>query len=114
MVNRVIAGDYINGGLIYAGGKLILSVLFKGKITLNRHTVQSYEVITDEHRKSASSGLVKGAIGGAVFGGVGMLAGGLSAKNKGIYQVSLQFRDGKRSLIEIDDTMYKQLIKELY
>ena len=81
---------------------------------LNNKNVESYELITDEHRKSASSGVARGLVGGALLGPVGMLAGGLSAKNKGIYQVAIQFKDGKRSLLEIDDKTYKAIVKNCF
>ena len=35
-----------------------------------------------------------------------MMAGGLSAKNKTIYTIVVKFKDGKRSVIEIDDKAY--------
>ena len=70
--------------------------------------------ITDEHRKSASSGVARGLVGGALLGPVGLLAGGLSAKSKGIYQIAILFKDEKRSLIEVDDKIYKTLIKVLF
>ena len=109
--NRVIAGDYlgktvaatINGAYIMTG--------FAKVYYLNKENVDSYEVITDEHRKSAASGVARGLVGGALLGPVGMLAGGLSAKNKGIYEIAVQFKDGKKSLLEIDDKIYKMLIK---
>lgn len=109
--NKVIAGDYlgntvsttINGAYIMTG--------FAKSYYLNKENVDSYELITDEHRKSAASGVTRGLVGGALLGPVGMLAGGLSAKNKGIYQIAVQFKDGKRSLLEVDDKIYKALIK---
>lgn len=39
-----------------------------------------------------------------------MMAGGLSAKDKGIYQIAIQFKDGKKSLIEVDDATYKGIV----
>jgi hypothetical protein len=77
-------------------------------------TVESYELITDEHRKSAKSGIARGLVGGALLGPVGMLAGGMSAKSKGIYQVAIQFKDGKRSLLEVDDKIYKAIIQACF
>ena len=53
-------------------------------------------------------------MGGALLGPVGLLAGGLSAKNKGAYQIALAFKDGKRSLIEVDDKIYKALVASLF
>lgn len=77
-------------------------------------TVESYELITDEHRKSAKSGIARGLVGGALLGPVGMLAGGMSAKSKGIYQIAIQFKDGRRSLLEVDDKIYKAIIQACF
>ena len=112
--NRVIAGDYLGKSLILGMGKTSLVVGFGKNYYLTKDVVESYELITDEHRKSAASGVARGLVGGALLGPVGLLAGGLSAKNKGIYQVALQFKDGKKSLIEIDDKMYKALVTALF
>ena len=112
--NAVIAGDY-QGKKVdcsVANAYIMLGV-FKA-LDLNKTTVESVELITDEHRKSAASGVARGLVGGALLGPVGMLAGGLSAKNKGIYQVAIQFKDGKRSLLEVNDKIYKALIKSTF
>ena len=71
-------------------------------------------MITDEHRKSAKSGIARGLVGGALLGPVGMLAGGITAKSKGIYQVAVQFKDGKRRLLEVNDKFYKAIIKSCF
>ena len=112
--NKVIAGDYEGRGVIAVMGRVSIVIGFGKNYYLTKDVVESYELITDEHRKSAASGVARGLVGGALLGHVGLLAGGLSAKNKGIYQVVLQFKDGKRSLIEIDDKIYKALIKSLF
>lgn len=70
-------------------------------------------MITDDQRKSAASGIARGAIGAALLGPVGLLAG-LSAKNKGTYNVAIKFKDGKNSLVEIDDKVYKTLVKVMF
>lgn len=112
--NKVIAGDY-NGNMVgqSLGNPYISTGLIKS-IGLNNSTIESYEIITDEHRKSAKSGIARGLVGGTLLGPVGMLAGGVSAKSKGIYQIALQFKDGKRSLVEIDDKIYKAIIKACF
>ena len=116
--NLVIAGDYEGHGIAMLKNKATLVIglsLFKNKkIHLNKSEIESYEVITDEHMKSASSGVARGIVGGALLGPVGMLAGGISAKNKGIYTVAIQFKDGKQSLIEVNDQIYKNIIKECF
>lgn len=81
---------------------------------MNKYFVENYELITDEHRKSAASGVSRGLVGGALLEPVGMLAGAMSAKNKGIYQIAIQFKDGKKSLIEVDDKIYKALVKACF
>lgn len=113
--NKVISGDYIGkqvlgGGVAQAG----ISIGFVKQLYLNKTTVESYEVITDEQRKSMTSGVIRGAVGGALLGGVGAIAGAASAKNKGVYTISIQFKDGKRSLIEVDDKIYKAIIQNCF
>lgn len=113
--NRVIAGDYagkqvLGGGAAQAG----IALGFIKQLYLNKTTVESYEVIADEHNKSAASGAIKGMVGGALLGGAGMIAGALSAKEKGIYTISIQFKDGKKSLIEVDEKIYKAIIQACF
>lgn len=112
--NRVIAGDYANAGVHVSIGGVSISGMFQSPIPLTKSTVAGYELITDEHKKSAASGISRGIVGGVLLGPVGMLGGALSAKNKGTYQVAVEFHDGKRSLLELDDKVYKALVKKLF
>ena len=122
-MNAVLAGDFARLAVkagpkgLYLTGKT-RDGFFYSWIDINRSTVAQYELITDEHRKSAVSGVARGLVGGALLGPVGMLAGAVSAKSKGIYQVAVLFNSddprsatcGKRSLLELDDALYKKLI----
>lgn len=112
--NRVIAGDYEGKGVAATGQGVYVILGLMKTFYINKDSVESYELITDEHRKSAVSGVARGLVGGTLLGPVGMLAGGLSAKNKGIYQIAIQFKDGKKSLIEVDDKIYKIIIKSCF
>ena len=114
--NMVIAGDYINKGVGGNANIVFISMGFglKNMLQLDKSTVESYEVITEETSKSAASGVVRGAVGAALLGPIGLLAGGLSAKNKGALTIALRFKDGKNSLLEIDDKKYKVLIRNLF
>ena len=107
--NKVIAGDYI--GMAVGAVALTPYIItgFVKSFNLDNQTVESYEVITDEHRKSAASGVARGIVGGVLLGPVGMLAGGLSAN-----QIAINFKDGKRSLIEVDDKIYKATVKSCF
>lgn len=113
--NRVLSGDYagkqiLGGGISQAG----ISIGFVKQLYLNKTTVESYEVINNENQKSMASGVARGIVGGALLGGVGAIAGAASAKNKGIYTISIQFKDGKRSLIEVDDKIYKAIVQNCF
>ncbi|MDF2608881.1 MAG: hypothetical protein K0R92_355 [Lachnospiraceae bacterium] len=114
MANKILAGDYAGKPIMFTAGKLAIGVKLFKNLELNKNTVESFEVITDDIRKSAASGIARGAVGGVLLGPIGMLGGALSAKNKGTYQIALLFKDGKRSLIEVDDKFYKELIKVLF
>ncbi|AOY77231.1 hypothetical protein [Clostridium formicaceticum] len=112
--NKVIAGEYKGKSLAAALGTVIISTTFTKSLVLDNTTVDAVEVVTDEHRKSAASGVARGLVGGALLGPVGMLAGGLSAKSKGIYTLAIRFKDGKESLVEVDDKIYKALLQKCF
>ncbi len=120
--NRVIAGAFMGKSIEYSLTLPTLAIVLertafwntpKTVIYLNKNNVVQYELITDKHCKSAASGIARGLVGGALLGSVGLLAG-LSAKNKGIYTVAIELRGGERSLIEIDDKLYKMLISNCF
>ena len=109
--NKVIAGDHDGRPVMNIGQTLSILLGFNKGIPLTSETVEAYEVITDEHKRSAASGVVRGLVGNVLLGPVGMLAGAMTAKDIGIYQVAVQFKDGKKSLLDIDEKYYKALIK---
>jgi hypothetical protein len=118
--NKVIAGDYDGKSILFSFGTMEVVTGF-GKMTpINKDTVDNYEVVDEEKRKSAASavgrGLVGGIAGSLILGPVGLIGGlaGLSAKSKGIHIVAIQFKDGKKSLLELDDKYYKGLMKVLF
>lgn len=112
--NKVVAGEY-DGKVVSASFGIVSIITGFGKsVDINNRTVETYELLTDEHRKSAKSGVARGLVGGALLGPVGLLAGGISAKEKGVYQVAIMFKDGNKSLIECDDKIYKAIIKSCF
>ena len=114
--NEVIAGDYkgcsvkIKDGVAVIGESGFLGRTFR---TINKNSVVEYEVITEESRKSAKSAGGRALVGSILLGGVGLLAG-LSAKSKGTYTIAIQFRQNDKALIEVDDKIYKAIIKECF
>lgn len=106
MANMVKSGAYA-GKFIYVRYNIACIDIGKRQyMDLAKWSVADYEIISGNTRKSMSSSIIRGAIGGALFGTPGMMAGGLSAKNKTIYTIAVRFKDGKRSVIEIDDKAY--------
>ncbi len=79
-------------------------------IKLNKECVSQYDMLTEDKVKSASSAILRGMGGTLLLGGVGILAG-LSAKSKGIYLIAVEYKNNQRSLIEIDDKLYKIFIR---
>lgn len=111
--NTVIAGDYENESIIIKSGKVVIVLGFFKTLEISKKTVEEYEIIDEKSRKSAVSAVGRGLVGSFILGPVGLLAG-LSAKSKGTHVVAIKFKDGKKSLLEIDDKTYKTLIKNLF
>ncbi len=111
--NMVIAGDYLGKPVTGVGGTAQIFLDRKNYVLLDKFEIDTYEIITEDTRKSAASGIARGAVGAALLGPVGLLAG-LSAKNKSTVVVAIRFKDGKNSLIEIDDKIYKLLVKGMF
>lgn len=115
----MIAGDYegknimLSKQTMFGKEEVFIFTGFTQKFPLNKETVKNYELVTEEHRKSAVSGVSRGLVGGALLGPVGLIAG-LSAKNKQTQVIAIEFKDGKKSLIEINGKMYKKLIETLF
>ena len=109
-ISRVIAGDY-QGQLVTVSWKG--EAVINNSIPLNKTTVSSYDLVNETQRKSTTSAVTRPAIGGFLLGPVGLFAG-LSAKSKGKYTISINFFDGRKSLIEVDDNVKNALIKALY
>jgi hypothetical protein len=111
--NKVIAGDYLNRPLMTLAGAAAILLDWKNRINLDKTEVASYEVMTEDIRKSAASGIIRGAVGAALIGPVGILAG-LSAKNKSTITIAIRFKDGKNSLIEVDQKIYKAIVQAMF
>lgn len=111
--NQVIAGDYIGKPITKLGGAVQIYIDRNNLILLDKFSVETYDVITEDVRKSASSGIARGAVGAALLGPVGLLAG-LSAKNKSTVTIAIRFKDGKNSLIEIDEKIYKTFVSGMF
>ena len=114
--NTVIAGDYQKYNVLYQGGKVYLSEFNSWKpktIYLAKDTVREYSVVNESYNKTVGGVVGRAAVGTAILGPIGLLAGA-TAKNKGTYVVAITFKDGKQSLLEIDEKRYKALVTNCF
>ena len=112
--NQVIAGDYKGSWVESHYGMIYFAYVEKDKqIYLSKDNVENYSVMDAESHKSAGSAVGRAAVGGMLLGPIGLVAG-VTAKKKGTYTVQINFKDGKRSLIEIDDKRYKALMESCF
>lgn len=106
--NWVLEGDYKHKAVIMQGGKAVLNVGLMKNLKLDSSTIDQIEVVDEESQKSMGSAVARGAAGALLLGPLGVVAAS-TAKAKGVHVVAVQFKDGKRSLMELDDTRFKAI-----
>ena len=109
--NKVIAGAYQGKMVGQTFGNADLQTSFLKTVFL-KDIVVNYEVLDSESKKSMSSALLRGGLGAALLGPVGLLAG-LSAKNKNSKIIALKFNDGQECVVDVDDKIFKAILKSL-
>ena len=111
---KVIAGEFTGKLVSSRENKYFPSILLSltRAFALNTDTVESYEVLNEEQKQSGSIG--RGIVGGTLFGTAGAVVGAMSGKSRQLYQVAVYYRDGGKSLIEMDDITYKLLVKACF
>ena len=113
MMNRVIAGDYKRQGIMKVRNGVCITLPMFKSIKIAKETVAEYEVINTTVSVSSSSAMTRAAVGSFFFGPAG-LAAGLGAKRNGAYWIAVQFKDGKRSLLEVDDKLFRAITISLF
>jgi hypothetical protein len=91
-MNVVVAGDYQGKAVGFADTKrgiVIVTSLFKRKewLPLTKETVEKYEVVFDEPTKPSSTRT---------------------------FRISVEFKDGKKSLIELEEKLYKIMMNKCF
>lgn len=115
MDNIIIAGDYKNKAIATTfKGEVYIVTGWKSRIYLDKETVENYEV-QDTVEKSNTSGKIKrGLLGGIAFGGAGAIVGASTSKNRALTRVAVNFKDGKRSLLQMDKSTYDAFLGKLF
>jgi hypothetical protein len=111
--DKVIKGDYQNCLVSFAFGNISFIQGFSTKVHLSKQNISSYEVVDEKSQKSATSAVGRAAVGALLLGPIGLLAG-VTAKSKGAYLIAIQFVDGKKSLIEVNEKIYKAFITMMF
>lgn len=109
-INIILEGKYKNEEIYHFSKKDYLSPIGTG-LDFTKSNISSYTVI-DETNKDQYS-FFKGAMGVALLGGIGAIAG-VHGKKKKEYLIAIEWKSGEKSLILIDDEYYKVLVKSMF
>ncbi len=97
----------------YSFGSIIIQTTAKGLLgykldNIEDTVIKAVEIITEENSKSYS--LKNGLIGGALTGGIGLLAGFVLSKNKNNVLFKLIFNDNRSFIGETDKKTFNKLL----
>lgn len=109
-VNVILEGYCKGNGLCHSLGENFISQMGCGE-PLKPPYVTNYTVI-DETNKDQYS-VWKGALGVALLGGFGAVAG-IGGKKKKEYLIAIEWKDGEKSLICLDEDAYKVFVKSMF
>ena len=108
-VNVVLEGEWKGKEVFYSSSSKKIFVV--GGRSVQKDTVASYVVI-DETNKDQYS-FWKGALGVALLGGLGAIAG-VRGKKRTEYLIAINWKYGEKSLICIDDELYKKFMMAMF
>ncbi|HAG12550.1 MAG TPA: hypothetical protein DCG49_01665 [Ruminococcus sp.] len=113
--NMILAGDYtgcrvfrISAGLAYISG----TMKKMDDIDLTPENILRYEVLTDEVLRSGNSLLLTGALDPGCLQKLRLHASA-AMQQKGIYTLAVKFQDEKRSLMEVDERIYRAIVNRM-
>ena len=106
----VMEGKYQNSKIDYGNGTISIICEPYSKV-MNKLSISSYTVI-DESNKDQYS-FWKGALGVVLLGGFGAVAG-VNGKKTKEYLIAIEWKDGEKSLICLDEENYKVFVKSMF
>lgn len=111
--NEVVGGNYEGRQIVQSFGKVLISTSAFKSIPLDKTTVKEYEILDEDSSKSVTSAVGRAFLGSVLIGPAGLLAG-LSAKNKSTHMIALEFKDGKKSLIQLNKKAFSIFMKKIF
>jgi hypothetical protein len=111
-INYVVEGKWKNEELYLSYKNDFIKI---GGGSLKKEYISSYTVLDENNINSSEYSFLKGALGVAIFGGAGAVAGiGGKKKTTKEYLISIEWKSGEKSLILIDDEYYKTFVKSMF
>ena len=107
-INVVLEGDG-KGSTIYNSS--ICGLTQVGGRPFKASEIASYTLIDESNQDQYS--FWKGALGVVLLGGFGAIAG-LKGKKKTEYLIAIEWKDGEKSLILLDDKLYKIFVRTMF
>lgn len=108
-INYIVGGKYINEPITCAAMLYTNSSPY-----FNKHSISSYTVLDAANKDSYEFSFWKGALGVALFGDIGVIAGIGGQKSDEQYLIAIEWKDGDKSLILINDEYYKVFVKSMF
>lgn len=104
--NQVIEGKF-KGQYLFKDVDNIASISygFFKSYQLTAENIEKIELLTAEKSKDIGSSVARGLVGGVLLGPVGLVAGALVGKDSNINRFEITYKDGEKSLIEVDKTL---------
>ena len=112
-INYILEGKYKNKEIYYPFKSDILKII--GGSSIKKERIVSYTILDENSKSSSEYSFWKGALGVALLGEWGAVAG-IGGKNKSSkeYLISIEWEDGEKSLILLDDEYYKVFVKSMF
>ena len=75
-------------------------------------SISKIEIVNETNAKNVKDSIIRGTVGGVALGGVGALAGVMSAKSDSTFNVMITYHNTKIDLIECDIKLYTKLLQQ--
>lgn len=81
---------------------------------LDTNTVEKYEAVGNTSLESAANAAVRGYVGASIGGKLGAGIGLLTAKKTGGNVIAVKFKDGKRSVLKLDNKAFQAFVSQCF
>lgn len=76
-----------------------------------KRSISKVEIVNETNAKNVKDSIIRGTVGGVALGGVGALAGVMSAKSDSTFNVMITYFNNQLDLIECDVKLYTKLLQ---